>query len=131
MPTIVPRCTLKFDKSPTDARPPLPRFFFSPTYTHNIQVRNYKVYVAREILHHGSLVHPYIVGLYEVFITPEYLGIAMEYANGGDLFRFVTSLPTQRLPEPVARVLFQQLILAVHYMHGRVGFKLGCMVYIS
>lgn len=83
------------------------------------QVRNYKVYVAREVLHHGSLVHPFIVGLYEVFLTSQYLGIAMEYADGGDLFRYVTTLPTQRLAENEARVMFQQLIVAMQYMHGR------------
>lgn len=41
----------------------------------------------REILHHGSLHHPFIVGLREVFLTQKHLAIAMEYAAGGDMFQ--------------------------------------------
>ena len=34
------------------------------------QVRQYKTYVAREILHHASLRHPFIISLNEVVLTP-------------------------------------------------------------
>ena len=83
------------------------------------QVKDYRVYVAREILHHGSLRHPFIVGLYEVFLTPRHVCIVLEYAEGGDLYRFLQAQPQQRLTEPLARYLFQQLILGVQYIHGR------------
>lgn len=35
-----------------------------------LQVRQYKTYVAREILHHASLRHPFIISLNEVVLTP-------------------------------------------------------------
>ena len=39
----------------------------------------------REVMHHGGLKHPFIVDLKEVFLTPEYLAIVMEYAQGGNV----------------------------------------------
>ena len=34
------------------------------------QVRQYRTYVAREILHHASLRHPFIISLNDVVLTP-------------------------------------------------------------
>lgn len=54
----------------------------------------------------------------EVFLTPEYLAIAMEYAAGGDMFQYVK----QRggLEEAEARWFFQQLIIGMDYCHKMV-----------
>jgi serine/threonine protein kinase len=49
------------------------------------QVREYRQYVMREIMHHGGLKHPNIIDLREVFLTPQYLAIVMEYAQGGNV----------------------------------------------
>ena len=38
-------------------------------------------YVGREIFNHSQLLHPHIVQFKEVFLTPHYLGICMEYAE--------------------------------------------------
>lgn len=62
--------------------------------------------------------HPFIVGLKEVFLTPTYLGIAMEYVAGGNLYQKVRK--DRYIPEPQARWLFQQLIIALDYAHRRV-----------
>ena len=51
----------------------------------------------------------------EVFLTPEYLGIAMEYAAGGDMFQHVTM--KRGLSEDEARWFFQQLVLGLDYCH--------------
>ena len=51
----------------------------------------------------------------EVFLTPDYLGIAMEYAAGGDMFQHVTS--KRGLSEDEARWFFQQLVLGLDYCH--------------
>ena len=51
------------------------------------QVKEYRRYVLREILHHGNLKHPFIIQLREVFTTPQYLAIVMDYAQGGNLQR--------------------------------------------
>lgn len=45
--------------------------------------------VEREILNHKSLKHPHVIQFKEVFLTEKYLAIAMEYADQGDLFRYV------------------------------------------
>ena len=51
----------------------------------------------------------------QVFLTKEYLAIAMEFAAGGDMFQYVK----QRggLEEVEARWFFQQLIIGMDYCH--------------
>ena len=63
------------------------------------------------------LLHPHIVQLQEVFLTEHFLGIAMEYANGGDTFDYVVQ--QKGIQEPQARWLFQQLIIAIDYCHKK------------
>ena len=41
-------------------------------------------YVEREILNHRMLMHPHVVQFKEVFLTPKYLAIAMEFVPGGE-----------------------------------------------
>ncbi|KAL6779047.1 SNRK2E [Auxenochlorella protothecoides x Auxenochlorella symbiontica] len=83
-------------------------------------IATFKTYVMREIMHQGSLWHPHVVALREVFTTPQYLAIAMEYAAGGDLFRHLRhERPAQRLPEAEARRVFQQLVIGLDYCHTR------------
>lgn len=43
-------------------------------------------YVEAEILNHRMLRHPHVIEFREVFITSEYICIAMEFASGGSLF---------------------------------------------
>lgn len=72
-------------------------------------------YVEREIVNHRQLVHPHIIQFKEVFLTQRHLGIAMEYAAGGDMFEYVVRKGGLR--ESEARWFFQQLIVAVDYIH--------------
>jgi serine/threonine-protein kinase SRK2 len=72
-------------------------------------------YVQREILNHRCLMHPHVVQFKEVFLTPQYLAIAMEFVAGGDMFEFVVS--KKGLKESEARWFFQQLIVGVDYLH--------------
>ena len=61
----------------------------------------------------------------QVFLTPKHLAIAMEYAQGGDLFKYVSKRqPRCQLPESDARWIFQQLIIGLDYCHCRVSIKL-------
>ena len=53
----------------------------------------------------------------QVFLTSTHLGIAMEYAAGGELLDRVKA---GRLSEDEARLFFQQLISAVSYCHSKV-----------
>ncbi|CAL8464870.1 g4405 [Coccomyxa elongata] len=76
------------------------------------------VYVEREIVNHSSLLHPHIVQFKEAFLTREYLAIAMEYVDGGDMFQYVKV--RRGLQETEARWFFQQVMIALDYLH-RVG----------
>lgn len=73
----------------------------------------------REILNHRDLVHPHIVQFKEVFLTPHYLAIAMEFASGGDMFEYVVR--KNGLKEDEARWFFQQLIVGLDYCHKMVS----------
>lgn len=59
----------------------------------------------------------------EVFLTPRYLGIAMEYAAGGDMFEFFVRNKAFAgglgLAEDLARWFFQQLIIALDFTHKK------------
>jgi serine/threonine protein kinase len=59
------------------------------------------------------------LSLRQVFLTPQYLGIAMEFAAGGDLFDYAV-VRHKRLSEDHARWFFQQLIVALDYCHKMV-----------
>lgn len=98
---------------------------------------DYLQYAAdREILNHRLLGgHAHIVQLKEVFLTERYLAIVMEYVNGGDMADLVdkwncrnrntrqptstgqTPQGTRCIPEAQARRLFQQLLVALDYLH--------------
>lgn len=72
-------------------------------------------HVERELVNHSVLKHPHVIELREVFLTPEYLGMVMEYATGGTLFDMIAD--HGGLSENDARLLFQQLVLGLDYCH--------------
>ncbi|GAB4817584.1 hypothetical protein N2152v2_004630 [Parachlorella kessleri] len=81
------------------------------------QIYDTVAYVEREILNHRLLSnHPSVVTFKEVFLTPTHLGIAMEFAAGGELFDRIAT--AGRFPEDVARYFFQQLISGVAWCHS-------------
>ena len=56
----------------------------------------------------------------QVFITQTHLAIAMEYAQGGDMFKYICRhKPHCRLLENQARWIFQQLIIGLDYCHSK------------
>lgn len=91
-----------------------------------LQVRQYRTYVGREILHHASLRHPFVICISEVLLTGRWLAVVMEYAAGGDLYRHLLGRggsggsAGRRLGEGEARWMFQQLIIGLAYCHERV-----------
>ena len=77
-----------------------------------------RIYVGREILHHGSLHHPFVITLYGVFLTREYVCIVMELADHGDVFTLMKrKTSSSGIGEEGARYLFQQLIIGLDYVH--------------
>eukprot|EP00249_Psilotum_nudum_P014735 c24975_g1_i3 orf=298-1308(+) len=71
--------------------------------------------VQREIINHRLLRHPNIIRFREVMLTPTHLAIAMEYADGGELFERIRK--AGRFSEDETRFFFQQLISGVSYCH--------------
>lgn len=59
----------------------------------------------------------------QVFLTSQYLGIAMEFASGGDMFEYVVK--KNGLREEEARWFFQQLIVGLDYCHRMVRHVTG------
>lgn len=57
----------------------------------------------------------------QVFTTPRYLAIVMEYVAGGDLCGYFieNGLVGVGLPEDLARWFFQQIVLALEFMHKK------------
>ncbi|KAK9811017.1 hypothetical protein WJX73_006755 [Symbiochloris irregularis] len=71
--------------------------------------------VEREIINHSSLSHPHIVHFNECFLTVRHLAIVMEYCAGGNMWQYVAD--NRGLDEDRARWFYQQLILALDYIH--------------
>ncbi|KXZ49463.1 hypothetical protein GPECTOR_21g689 [Gonium pectorale] len=83
--------------------------------------RGFYKYVLRETLNHQQLSlckHPHIVEFHEVFLTPSYLAVVMEYVSGTNLQHYLESAGG-KLPEDVVRFIFQQLIIAVDFCHKK------------
>eukprot|EP00882_Tetradesmus_deserticola_P004252 GHRQ01004492.1.p1 GENE.GHRQ01004492.1~~GHRQ01004492.1.p1 ORF type:complete len:276 (+),score=89.28 GHRQ01004492.1:313-1140(+) len=88
-------------------------------------------YLLRELLIHQELSacrHPHIVELRDVFLTPLHLAAVTEYVDGEDLQLFLANTGG-RVSEALGRFLFQQLVLALDFVHrcGKVcrGVKLA------
>jgi hypothetical protein len=84
------------------------------------QVKNFKTYVKREIVHQSSLKHPFIVSLKEVTCS-RLENVVTKCAPGGDMFKYICRhKPHCRLLESQARWIFQQLIIGLDYCHNKV-----------
>lgn len=77
--------------------------------------REIKVY--REINALKHLTHPNIIGLEEVLQNSKYVGIVLEYASGGEFYKFIQK--KRRLDEQKACKIFAELISGVSYMHSK------------
>lgn len=76
-----------------------------------------EVKIYREINALKHLSHPNIVKLEEVLQNSKYIGIVLEYASGGEFYKYIQR--KRRLKEAVACRLFAQLVSGVHYMHSK------------
>lgn len=73
--------------------------------------------LTREIHHHRTLRHPYVVQLYEVIATEQTIWLVTELCTGGELFDYLVE--RGRLLESEARRIFGELVVAVGTMHAR------------
>ncbi|KOG96176.1 protein kinase FRK1 [Saccharomyces eubayanus] len=76
-----------------------------------------EVKIYREINALKHLSHPNIVKLEEVLQNSRYIGIVLEYACGGEFYKYIQK--KRRLKETNACRLFSQLISGVHYIHSK------------
>ncbi|KAM3163694.1 Protein kinase domain-containing protein [Lachancea thermotolerans] len=76
-----------------------------------------EVKIYREINALKHLNHPNIVRLEEVLQNSKYIGIVLEYASGGEFYKYIQK--KRRLKESAACRLFAQLISGVYYMHSK------------
>ena len=74
----------------------------------------------RKILYETNLMkklnHPNVTKILEMFEDEEYILIAMEYINGGNLFSFVKK--RREISEKKAKFLFRQIILGIKHIHS-------------
>jgi serine/threonine protein kinase len=70
-----------------------------------------------------SLDHPYVVKLYDTFISPSRgtIYLVMELIRGGDLFDRIVDKRDGRYTEVQARRLLRRILTAVHYLHEDCG----------
>jgi len=59
--------------------------------------------------------HPCVIRIEDVYETDEFLYIVLELVEGGELFDRVVSVV--RFEEPIAKLLFYQMLVAVKYLH--------------
>ncbi len=75
----------------------------------------------KKILYETNLMkklnHPNVTKILEMFEDDEYILIAMEYINGGNLFSFVKK--RRKLSEKTAKFLFRQIILGIKHIHSQ------------
>ena len=84
-----------------------------------IQKENLEDDVMSEVRSMKLVNHPYIVRFYEVLKTNKKILLIMEYIHDGDLFDAIRSEINNRMSEEKARVYFQQIILAIQYLHSK------------
>jgi len=82
----------------------------------NITSAQKQAKLEREINILQNLNHPNIVHLYDVIETEKYIGIVMAYANGGELFEYISE--NQYLSEEESAKFFLQLLDGVQYLHN-------------
>lgn len=72
-------------------------------------------YLMQEIEILKKVDHPNIIRFYEAYEDDRYIYIVMEFCNGGDLFRKMTTL--EHLDENETRSLIRQILLSVNHLH--------------
>eukprot|EP00899_Mesostigma_viride_P008593 jgi/Mesvir1/17735/Mv05592-RA.1 len=69
----------------------------------------------RDVL--SVLDHPFLPVLYGVFQTDGYICFVTEYCPGGEMYQMLSSVPENRVSEPMARFYCAEVLLALEYLH--------------
>lgn len=87
-------------------------------FERGILVNDILTNLEREIMHHASMSHPFVVSLYGVCLTQKHLCLVME-PGISDLSRYLADQPEHRVPEHTARYFIRQLAIGLDYVHAR------------
>lgn len=63
--------------------------------------------------------HPFVVKLFYAFQDHEKLYLILEYAQGGELFKYLAE--ERMFPEPVASFYMAEMVLALEHLHRNLG----------
>ena len=75
----------------------------------------------------GSVSHPNIIELVEVFDLPEEKYLVTEYVRGGDLFDAIAA--DTKYSEDISRGMVRDLVSALKYLHDRMIVHRYCRYY--
>uniref|UniRef100_A0A6T6MRT9 non-specific serine/threonine protein kinase n=1 Tax=Timspurckia oligopyrenoides TaxID=708627 RepID=A0A6T6MRT9_9RHOD len=78
-----------------------------------------RVMTEREIFATSN--HPFIISMYASFQTKDKLFFVMEYAAGGEFFKYLQRRANKRLSEEGSRIYAAEVLLALEYLH-QMGF---------
>lgn len=73
--------------------------------------------IFREVHIMKRLRHPNIIRLYQVMETERMIYLVTEYAANGEIFDYLVKVG--RVHESEARIIFHQIVNAVHYLHQK------------
>ncbi|XP_019885390.1 serine/threonine-protein kinase Chk2 [Camponotus floridanus] len=76
---------------------------------------NSSINIRNEVEILKKLKHPCIIQMEDIYDTPTTMYIILELMEGGELFDKIKS--KGKLSEPLAKLIFYQVVLAVHYLH--------------
>ena len=79
--------------------------------------KNELKYIQKEIDLHRGLDHPFIIKLEDFFIEDNKAYVLIEYANNGDLHKYLHK--TLSIPENDLKKIFVQVVLAIQYLHKK------------
>jgi len=103
------------------ARRKLDHFIVALKILHKNQLRRNKCEynLKREIEIQMHLRHPNILCMYRWFWDDRKIYLILEFAPGGELFKYIQSRPKRRLDEKEAATFMYQMIRALSYCHAK------------
>lgn len=76
-------------------------------------------YVFNEIKNHVICAyHPNIIQFNTIIFTQDFICLSIEYADKGDLFEYMKTLPNYRFSEELAKPIFKQILSGVAHCHS-------------
>lgn len=62
--------------------------------------------------------HPNVIKFNNIIFSDEFICLSLEYAERGDMFDYLKTLPNRRFSEDVAKPIFKQILNALFHCHS-------------